>query len=307
MSETTATTGADVVSSENLISPGATIRRTRERAGLSLEDLAAQMKLAKNTLDALERDDFDQLKEPVYVRGYYRKCAKVLPVSEQELIAAYEARVKPKAPPTPNRIILAGGVSSGVRKSRLKPGIAVAVVVAVAIGFLAWNADRGAPVVAPTVEPALEAEPAEDLAPETDAEPLPSMPAASAPAATAKPVAPVAAPAAPAPAAKTPAAAAPTPAIQSPGSSAAPKAAGVPATQLVVGFEQPSWVRVEDSRNRTLVIGLVRAGERQVLDGEPPYTVFLGNAAQARVEYAGQPIDITRYIRENGTARFTVP
>jgi cytoskeleton protein RodZ len=60
--------------------PGRLVREARERARLSTEDLAAQIKLARNTLDAIERDDFAQLNEPVYVRGYYRKLSKVLPV-----------------------------------------------------------------------------------------------------------------------------------------------------------------------------------------------------------------------------------
>ena len=71
--------------------PGRLVREARERARLSTEDLAAQIKLARVTLDAIERDDFAQLNEPVYVRGYYRKLAKVLPVTEAELISAYEA------------------------------------------------------------------------------------------------------------------------------------------------------------------------------------------------------------------------
>jgi cytoskeleton protein RodZ len=74
-------------------SPGALLRQARERAGLGAEDLAGQLKLAKGTLEALERDDFAALSEPVYVRGYYRKIAKVLPVAENELINAYNARL----------------------------------------------------------------------------------------------------------------------------------------------------------------------------------------------------------------------
>lgn len=51
-------------------SPGALLKQARERAGLGPDDLAGQLKLAKGTLEALERDDFAALSEPVYVRGY---------------------------------------------------------------------------------------------------------------------------------------------------------------------------------------------------------------------------------------------
>ena len=82
-------------------SPGAMIREARQRARLSLEDMAAHTKLARQTLDALERDDYQALLEPVYVRGYYRKCAKVLELSEKALLQAYEARVVQKMPEPP--------------------------------------------------------------------------------------------------------------------------------------------------------------------------------------------------------------
>ena len=68
------------------------IREARERTHLSLDDMAAHTKLARATLEALERDDYGALLEPVYVRGYYRKCAKVLEMDEAQLIAAYNAQ-----------------------------------------------------------------------------------------------------------------------------------------------------------------------------------------------------------------------
>jgi cytoskeleton protein RodZ len=95
------------------LSPGALIRRARERARMTPEELAAQTKLARSTLEALERDDFNTLIEPVYVRGYYRKCAKVLDLSEKELLDAYEARVAPRTPVLPAKLRLASGSELG--------------------------------------------------------------------------------------------------------------------------------------------------------------------------------------------------
>ena len=88
--------------------PGRLIRQARESAKLSIEDLAAGIKLSRHTVDALERDDFATLKEPVYVRGYYRKLSKVLALSEAELIASYDAVALPKVTTAPSKLILAG-------------------------------------------------------------------------------------------------------------------------------------------------------------------------------------------------------
>jgi cytoskeleton protein RodZ len=77
---------------------------------------------------------------------------------------------------------------------------------------------------------------------------------------------------------------------------------------LVLELAESSFVRVEDSRGRTLAIGLVRAGERQSLEGRPPYTLFLGNARHVKVFYGGAPVDFSAHVNpQNDTARFTVP
>ena len=260
-----------------LPSPGALLRQARERAGLGAEDLAGQLKLAKGTLEALERDDFAALSEPVYVRGYYRKIAKVLPVAEAELISAYNARTKPAPVAQPlRRLPLAGGVAAGTSRHSRGPGIGLVIAAILGVGIVIALATR---------------EPTQRLASPRAAEPARTeapLPEAAAPVAT------------PAPAAQ---AAPVTPVTGAP----PPAAAGIP-NQLVLEFSEASFVRVEDSRGKTLAIGLVRGGERQALDGQPPYTVFLGNAKNVKVSFAGQPVDFSAHVnRQNDTARFTVP
>lgn len=265
-----------------LPSPGALLRLARERAGLGAEDLAGQLKLAKSTLEALERDDFAALSEPVYVRGYYRKIAKVLAVSEQELISAYNARSQP-APSTPamRRIPLAGGVAAGASRQSRGPGVWVIVGLVGLVILLFTLADRDPPQrLVDTHSSALPAPAPAQTAPEAVDTPTPAPTPDATPSATVAAPPPGQAPAVPA---------------------AAPN-------QLVLEFSAASFVRVEDSRARTLAIGLVRGGERQMLDGQPPYTVFLGNAQNVKVTFGGAAVDFSAHInRQNDTARFTVP
>src|SRR5689334_5752193 len=123
-----------------LPSPGRLLRTARERAGLGTEDLAGQLKLAKGTLEALERDDFASLSEPVYIRGYYRKIAKLLTtVSEAELIGAYNARTNPAptiAAQAMRRIPLAGGVAAGTSRQYRGQGVWFIVGGVLLAGFL---------------------------------------------------------------------------------------------------------------------------------------------------------------------------
>lgn len=273
----TAEPATQAARADALPSPGTLLRQARERAGLGAEDLAGQLKLAKGTLEALERDDFAALSEPVYVRGYYRKIARVLPVAESELINAYNARTKPAPVAQPlRRLPLAGGVAAGTSRHSRGPGIGLIVAGVIGIGIAIGLATRE-----PTQRLAgpRSAEPARTDALPTQAAPL--VAPAAAPAAQAGPDAPTATP--------------------------APDIAGTP-NQLVLEFSEASFVRVEDSRSKTLAIGLVRGGERHALDGTPPYTVFLGNAQNVKVSFSGQPVDFSAHInRQNDTARFTVP
>jgi len=274
-------------------SPGALLRQARERAGLGAEDLAGQLKLAKGTLEALERDDFAALSEPVYVRGYYRKIAKVLPVAEADLISAYNARVKPAPAALPQRPLpLARGVASGTSRHSRGPGIGLLI---------------GALVVVAVLFALVRREPPRRLA---DILPAP----VTAPAAPVAEPAPVVVEPPPGPAAATselPAGLPAEPAEQpAPATTPETRADASPAVahQLVLEFTEASFVRVEDQQGRTLRIGLVRGGERHALDGTPPYTVFLGNARNVSVFYGGAPVDFSAHVNpQNDTARFTVP
>jgi cytoskeleton protein RodZ len=284
----------------NRSSPGALIRRARERVRMAPEELAAQTKLARGTLEALERDDFKVLVEPVYVRGYYRKCAKVLGISEKDLVDSYEAMVAPRTPEAPAKLRLASGSELG-SGSRLPLALAIgAALIAVIVLSLIWFArgevTRVAPLpeaakveVTPPVENKTEAPPADAAAPGAAATTTPD--ASATPAAV--PAAAPAVPAAPAaPAAATPAPAAAALAAPAPVAPAAPRAAG-PGTPAVVSvgnatltlhFNITSWARIDDASGKILVNGLVRAGEKQSWTGPAPFSVFLGNAPGVTVD-----------------------
>lgn len=267
-----------------LDSPGQTIRVARERARLSLDELAAHTRLARSTLEALERDDFGALLEPVYVRGYYRKCAKVLALPEQQLIKAYEARVTPRAPQPPAKLRL--GAGGDIEPSRRWGRVLTLAVIGVLLGAAVWYLRQSREPLLPAV-----------LAPPPQAQ----MPAAVAP------LEPAAGPAADmAPANEPlpmPAQAAPATEPAEPGAAAA--AAG--GQQLLLNFVSTSWARVEDADGRVLLNRVVQSGERQLLDGKPPYSVFLGNAPGVELVFQGQPLDIKGLVKDNATARFSVP
>ena len=313
-------------------SPGAMIRRARERAHLTPEALSAQLKLARGTLEALERDDFKVLVEPVYVRGYYRKCAKLLGIAEKDLVDAYQSRVAPRVPVAPSKLRLASGTELG-SGSRLPVALALlAAVVGVVVISLVWFARGETNRVPPAVAAKVEAMTPEDDKADPAEAPTAAAPTVSEPATTPSATAPAPVPAAaeiqsgaphntvPAAAATTlpqsaPAAvAAPSAAVKNPASAPAPQAppatpkpaAAMPAT-LGLNFSITSWARIDDASGKTVLNGLVRAGDKQEIKGSAPFTVFLGNAPGVTVEFNGKPVDLSKYITDNKTARFTLP
>lgn len=91
-----------------------------------------------------------------------------------------------------------------------------------------------------------------------------------------------------------------------PAPSAAP-AASAEAGKLVIEFQAASWVDISDSSGR-LLSGEQPAGSRQVLGGQPPYTLALGNAPGVRLSVDGQPWPVPDDARAPGSnvARFRI-
>lgn len=293
---------ADTKAAMPELSPGETIRRARTDAGYVAEDFAAQLKLSRNMLEALENDDYATLREPVYVRGYYRKCAKLLNLPEDELIAAYEKRARPKAPAIPSKIpVVDGGIETRSGGGGLRWLIGL-IVVAGAFAAVAWylqqentgftntlSTDTTPPVVQPLTGPTLGERPADDGAVAglggasgagTDADQMQASGNATATSAD--------------PDTATPASADTT--EQAP-------AAG----PLTLRFDDNSWVRIQDADGRMLLSGLVRKGTTRTLDGKPPFALFLGYAPGVSVQYQGRAIDLAPVTRDNNTANLTVP
>lgn len=68
---------------------GSALRQTRLTRQLKLKDVAAQMHLPVDVLNALEEDDFDRLGAPIYVRSYLSRYAKLLGLPEDAVMARY--------------------------------------------------------------------------------------------------------------------------------------------------------------------------------------------------------------------------
>ena len=248
--------------------PGAQLKAQREAMGLTVDQIADQLKLAPRQVVALEAGDYAALPNMAVTRGFVRAYAKVVKLDAAPLVAMIEVNPAPThetATPVRREKISATFSESrfpSLTERSSKPAgwlmgaAVVAVVVAVAGAYQAGllpNVLKAVKDEAPAASapaagaPALEtvAKPGADTAPLISPNvPLVSVPPAdAAPGAGAgttagvNPVVPGAAPAgtapagtAPAPAGATPAPAAAAPAPAAPAPAAAPVAAPAAAT-----------------------------------------------------------------------------
>jgi hypothetical protein len=64
---------------------------TREKTGLTLQEIAEQTKISKRHLEAVENGDFRKLPGGVYATSYIRQYARAIGFDEFELLAVYHA------------------------------------------------------------------------------------------------------------------------------------------------------------------------------------------------------------------------
>jgi len=65
---------------------GESLRSTRERRGLSIDQVALETRISPRFLEALEAEQFAELPAPVYVRGFLRSYANYLRIEPEPLL-----------------------------------------------------------------------------------------------------------------------------------------------------------------------------------------------------------------------------
>ena len=72
--------------------PGASLRAAREGQQIPIDQVAEQLHLSVSMVEAMERDDYAHLPGPVFVRGYLKNYARLVGLSVDHILAAYEAQ-----------------------------------------------------------------------------------------------------------------------------------------------------------------------------------------------------------------------
>lgn len=86
---------------------------------------------------------------------------------------------------------------------------------------------------------------------------------------------------------------------------AAPDADPTGATELMIATSADSWVEIVDGTGERIEMDLLRAGTRRSYDGTPPYRLLLGRASSIELSFNGEPVDLGPHTRGN-VARVTL-
>ena len=76
---------------------GSRLRKAREAAGMTQEDVAGRLKMPLRVVQSLENEDWDRLGAPVFVRGQLRSYSRLLGLATSTTLEA--SGVAPIEPP----------------------------------------------------------------------------------------------------------------------------------------------------------------------------------------------------------------
>jgi len=75
--------------------------------------------------------------------------------------------------------------------------------------------------------------------------------------------------------------------------------------RMELEFGQQSWVEIKQANGKILLSQLNQAGTSQLIEGVPPFEVVIGNAANVRLKYDGEPVDLRPHFKID-VARLTL-
>lgn len=87
------TTSMDEVNELVQEKPGSLLAKIREAKGLSKEYVAGKLHLRVRIIELLEEDNYQQMPEPVFIKGYLRAYARLLDVAPEPLLDTFNAMV----------------------------------------------------------------------------------------------------------------------------------------------------------------------------------------------------------------------
>lgn len=277
---------------EALPLPGQYLRKAREARGLSIQDIASNLRLSARVITALEADDYSQLPAATFVTGYLRAYARLLDVPESTLNFPQKVVKEPRL----------SSVSSANPRNRRNVPIRllsmVIVLLLIASGIVWWMNNGDALLferkVGSTSTPSLSMPNSEIDSPKLEqldaSGPVDVRVPARAPAPVEEPTV--------------------TSSVVEPEANIATLPTTPPSrvpvvlqAEIELHYSANSWTEITDSDEERLAFGLIESGTVLQLKGKAPFSVFLGYAPGVRVFFNDEQFDHAPFQRRD-IARF---
>ncbi len=284
----------------------------REAAGLSVYEVADELKLTEEVVNALEHSQIDILPASTFTQGYIRSYARLLDLPAEDIIKAYTQLLPEKEKPLSARSVLPSQKTS--RDSTVKL-VTYGMLVMGLILLIAWWYQTDFDWVENTDSDGVEAEvQVEEENTEEQGQTLHqaiNMEMAEAPSVERKQQNKIELKEKKATKQKQEASIdnALTEVIKTEGNVSdkltdEPVLSGNDIVQLTAIAD--SWIEIQDATNNRLFFGLIKEGDTQKLKGKAPFRMFLGNAPAVGVQLNNRSVDISTYVRKNNVAHVTI-
>lgn len=266
---------------------GAELRSAREALGLTVSEVAHQLKLAPRQVEALEAGRFDALPGGTFVRGMLRNYARLVKLAPEPLLEHLAGRFEaPDANRLAARYSQPVPFSDSARRSTfVYLGLSVAVLTLGGGVAYQWYREHKAPAQLAAATKRTAPKPAAPAAPKSEPKRI-------------EPVAQAQVTAPPPPAVEKVAAVGTTPIMVD-----KPRGGG---NRLVIRCEEEAWIEVKDANDRMLVSSLNPAGTERVVRSRGPLTLVIGNARHVQIIHNDKPLDLAPHTKLS-IARFTLP
>jgi cytoskeleton protein RodZ len=294
----------------------------------------------------LEEDNIGKLDAPVFVRSYLVRYARLLNLSEPEILQHYRQLGLKEQPP----LRMVNTIKPQAKTRDVFRWFAYLLLIAL-LGWLGWlgserflahpenseavvslarNPDKGKPLIlAPSAQTEIRT-PAENHNSSAVAKPTIVTDVSSAPAVAATPTeaaelsdnavgtAQASAENAVMETTAGPEAELTDPVVQSPldtetRAESNSATASAPTTgmsernaKLVLELTADCWVDIKDATGEQLAYGILPANSVKILSGLAPFSVLLGNSEAVQITLNNEPIDQASYVKRGGVSRFAL-
>lgn len=258
----------------------------REKRGLTLEQVASELRLTVWQLAALEAGQFAKLRSGVFIKGYLRACARLYGVDGEALVQAYErtepAEVAVIDSPSSMTVMAEKSVLTAKQKQVMLLVCALLLLVIFSLWLANGNDMDNAPIVASNTDSQVEV-----------VDPLPAIPAAVGSMDTV-PQSSVVLPENVATenmvTANAAVTAATSPAVSP--TSDAPEQAVLQEPVLHLEFSDDCWIRIRNSEGKVLHEKTYRKGDVLDFPVSPPVHIWFGRVAAVNATYNGVSVNV---------------